>query len=184
MHVFAIAIHKPMRMPGTFTRLLVRKGCHLLVSQRSAATWAYLDHPRPCVIATQTASPTTPPTSSPTAPTYAPTRHACTDGSHGCDQTEFGTCTPDRRAVPPYACGCAATHHCVPSCTATGHTCEWATFLPTSSPISDSFSPTAQPTKGPTAASSGITTTTLPMSPTPPPTASTPCLASAPDAEL
>ena len=52
------------------------------------------------VLTAPTAAPTAVPTSAPTAvptsaPTAAPTPHPCTDGSHGCDQTEGGICYED-----------------------------------------------------------------------------------------
>ena len=104
----------------------------------------------PTTVAPTTVAPTTSiPTAIPTvSPTWSPTRHACSDGSHGCDVSQYGICT----ALPgnQHTCGCAHTHHCSDGdCSSAGHTCDWNTDSPTASPTS--AAPTASPTPGPTA---------------------------------
>ena len=99
-----------------------------------------------------TTSPTTPPTGAPTA---APTRHACNDGTHGCNNaSQYGIC--EQIGAAGHRCSCANTHRCSDgTCATAGHTCVWITGAPTPAPtlaptaIPTSF-PSALPTKGPT----------------------------------
>ena len=91
-----------------------------------------------------------PTTGSPTAwPTTAPTQHACDDGSHACDTTEFGTCTPLISDPDRHRCGCADGHQCSDGdCGTVGHTCVPITEAPTQSPTTNfpTSAPTAEPT--------------------------------------
>eukprot|EP00040_Diaphanoeca_grandis_P025203 m.139355 g.139355 ORF g.139355 m.139355 type:complete len:1313 (+) comp30050_c1_seq5:251-4189(+) len=106
-----------------------------------------------------------------TSPTASPTRHACDDGSHGCDKSEFGVCI--KVDVDPFhACACVATHHCSPSCDAENHTCEWTTVPPTASPtVLPSSLPTATPSDSPSAQPTRIPTTTPTATPSDSPSA-------------
>ena len=63
-------------------------------------------------------------------------RHACDDGSHGCDATEFGLClallAPNTGG---YRCGCAVGHQCSDGdCTTVGHACLRIPDDPTAGP--------------------------------------------------
>lgn len=101
-----------------------------------------------------------PTTAGPTTrrPTTSPTRHACTDGSHSCDTTEYGICERVD-STAGFQCSCAPSHSCSDlTCTTPGHTCVRITAGPTPTPTPG---PTAAPTAGPT---------TIPTAPTPAPT--------------
>lgn len=107
--------------------------------------------PPPTTISPTTTAPTTnaPVTTAPSGiPTSAPTRHACNDGTHGCDSTPFGSCEQLPATVLGYRCGCAASHQCSDGgCTAPGHTCDLITINPTATPTASA--PTAAPTDAP-----------------------------------
>ena len=113
-----------------------------------------------------TATPTTAPiTATPSArPSVSPTRHACSDGSHGCD-TEHGICE-QVDAGAGFRCGCAPTHHCSDGdCSTARHTCAWNTAAPSGSPTASS--PTASPTVSPTVSPPTASPTVSPTTPTP-----------------
>lgn len=108
--------------------------------------------------ATPSNSPTTDPTETPTfapvstqpsaVPSHALSRHACDDGSHGCDSTEFGICLPLLSPSTGYRCDCADTHRCSDGdCTTVSHTCVLITSNPTGTPTTSI--PTSLPTTDP-----------------------------------
>jgi hypothetical protein len=96
-------------------------------------------------------NPTVEPSYSPTcSSTSSPTQHACDDGSHACDRTEFGTCTALISPSSGYRCGCTTTHRCSDGdCNTRGHTCVPITGDPTQSPT------TVPPTTVPQSSSEG-----------------------------
>lgn len=132
-----------------------------------------------------TPPPTLPPTPPPNPPpillpSRSPTRHACTDGTHGCDRTEYGICEQISNTAG-WRCSCASTHRCSDSkCSS----CMWITISPTVTPTTSepSTSPTSsQPTtvpstSTPTATPSSTEPTVSPTShsPTFPPSTSVP----------
>ena len=123
---------------------------------------------RPATASPTTVAPVTPrPSSAPSpAPTANPTRHACRDGSHGCDSTARGIC--EELGGGGHRCSCVSTHHCSDgNCLTPGHSCEWNTDSPTPAPtpVPTTATPT---TASPTTASP--TTTSPTPSPTPAPT--------------
>lgn len=107
------------------------------------ARWSFVVFERPVTDSPTQSLPTRQPTSS-------PTRHACSDGSHGCDVISgFGICEQVDNGAG-YQCSCAATHRCSDGgCGTTGHTCVWLTDAPTPAPTT---SPSPTPTRRPTAA--------------------------------
>ena len=108
-----------------------------------------------------TVAPTRAPTRAPTAgPSLAPSRHACNDGSHSCDDTEFGICEQVDSGAG-HRCSCVRTHQCVPDCETAGHTCEWITSRPTEAPTTVAPT-TAAPTDTPTGTPTGAPTTEPP----------------------
>ena len=118
------------------------------------ATWSFVVSERPVTL-----PPTQAPSSSePTRqPTMAPSRHACNDGTHGCDPTIFGICEQVDNGAG-YQCRCAATHRCSDGdC----HSCLWLTDAPTQVPTT---SPTPTPTRWPSASPHSSLPTSLPTS--------------------
>ena len=118
--------------------------------------------PTPSPTRNPTANPTANPTRNPTAnPAALPTRHACNDGSHHCDTTDFGICEMicDGGDCAGHRCSCANTHLCSDGdCTSSGHTCDWITTSPAANPTQE---PTAHPTAAPTASPTAPTPTPM-----------------------